>query len=301
MSFVGCVVLQGVWSWGQVEAAPAESGRVAAVNRDAGVAAHSVAASGVLSQGAVQPIPATVDATPAVGDSKATVPVVVGKSEDHAAGGRAIVRPSGDATGSEAAQASSASALYEVGRVVLSLVMVLALIVALKFGASKFLGVRNAVASSNKGVRVLSRTMIQPKQHLLLLQVGRKLVLVADSAGSISTVCEITDPDEVAELSAQAMGKTESGGMFGRLFQRQSSEFQESTLLQEGETLTRFPARSRFEDDVDLMDSPAEPDRPSREQDFYPAASRREAEGESNELNGLAQRIRALGQQFASR
>ncbi|MFN4242042.1 MAG: FliO/MopB family protein [Tepidisphaerales bacterium] len=96
----------------------------------------------------------------------------------------------------------------EVLRLLAGLGLVVGLILALKYGASKWLGVRGWSAGENRGIRVLSRTLMGPRQQLVLVQVGRKLVLLSDSAGQVTSVTEVTDPDEVAELAAQAMGRS---------------------------------------------------------------------------------------------
>lgn len=231
---------------------------------------------------------------PAPTSQPVTASVAVEPTTPPAATPREIQRP--EVAGPTSSSTSSpATALYEVGRVIGSLALVLALIVLLKFGAGKFFGIRSASSAANKGIRVISRTVIHPKQQFLLLQVGRKLVLVADSAGTVSPVCEITDPDEVAELSAQALSRPDkaTNTVFSKLFQRQSSQ-----LEQEGSDLSQ---RSRYDDDVDMMDDPAELDQPSRDRDYHLATSRLDQQSESSELEGLASRIRSLGQQFSSR
>lgn len=99
------------------------------------------------------------------------------------------------------------------------LTLVLLLIAALRFIASRWLGLRGLVAGDNRGVRVLSRSFMGPRQQLVLVQVGRKLVLLCDSAGRVTSVTEITDPDEVAELAAQAIGRgREADGLAPKAF-----------------------------------------------------------------------------------
>lgn len=201
--------------------------------------------------------PATTAASTPAGPTTAaaaTAPATQPSDEIHRAS------MSGGGAGG-AARASSGSGMYEAGRVVLALGGVIGVILLLKAGAAKFLGLRSAGAGGNRGVRVLSRTMMGPKQQLVLLQVGRKLVLISDSGGQVSTLCEITDPDEVAELAAQASGKSPRVD-FDRELHGRGVQYEEETA-------------------------------PTRD-----AEAPQEGEQGSPELSGLADRIRSLGRQF---
>ena len=58
--------------------------------------------------------------------------------------------------------------------------------------------------SAESGVlRVVARTAITPKHSATLIQMGPRFVLVGVSPDRVETLCEITDPDEVAELTAR--------------------------------------------------------------------------------------------------
>ncbi len=59
---------------------------------------------------------------------------------------------------------------------------------------------------SSRGIRVITRAYLAPKQQVVVLQVGRRLLIVGDSGHNLSTLCEITDPDEAAMLLAQIQG-----------------------------------------------------------------------------------------------
>lgn len=122
-------------------------------------------------------------------------------------------RSAGGASGSGVSAGGSGGAMGEIVRLGMGLAVVLGVILAMRYGAAKWLGLKGAGPMGNKGVRVLSRTLMGPRQQLVLLQVGRRLVLVCDSAGRVSAVTEVTDPDEVAELTAQAMGEEVRSGV----------------------------------------------------------------------------------------
>ena len=87
-------------------------------------------------------------------------------------------------------------------RVALSLVLVIAIIFLLRWIAQQFFGAPTTKRSS-RAVQVLSRSMIAPKQHVLVLQVGRRVIVVGDSGTQMNPLCEITDADEIASLMGQ--------------------------------------------------------------------------------------------------
>lgn len=106
-------------------------------------------------------------------------------------------------------------------RLTLAMVVVLGLIVGLKYVAVwLFPGVRAGV--TGRGVRVLARTAIAPRQQVLLLHVGRRILVVGDSAGTLNSLANIDEPDEVAELLGQisstttATASSKFRAMFGR-------------------------------------------------------------------------------------
>lgn len=188
-------------------------------------------------------------------------------------------------------------AAWETLRVILGLGAVLGLIIGMKMGAGKILGIRGAGANANRGVRVLSRTMMGPRQQLVLLQVGRKLVLVSDSSGQVSTVTEVTDPDEVAELAAQALGEGGVVGGFGGVgggvgfrtaFTRQSRVVQ---AVGGGGGWNERNLRLESEEDEDEFESLPEP---------RVNSNGAEPPADEPDLSGLAERVRLLGRQFSA-
>jgi flagellar biogenesis protein FliO len=56
-------------------------------------------------------------------------------------------------------------------------------------------------------LKVVARASLTPKQTLSLIQLGRRFVLVAISAGRVDALCEVNDVDEVAELIMATGGK----------------------------------------------------------------------------------------------
>ncbi len=114
-------------------------------------------------------------------------------------------------------------------------------------------------------MRLLSRTVLSPKQQVLLLQVGRRVIVVGDGgAAGMRPLCEITDPDEVAALVGDA----------------KSAE------------ATAAVARSRS-----ATCSAGPPSRSTRPTDGRPAGPRRRPTCPATS-SGLLDKVRGLRQQF---
>ena len=94
---------------------------------------------------------------------------------------------------------SSGSSLdYE--RVVIALAIVIGLIFVTRWVSKQLFP--GAVAARNSGaMKVMSRLVISPKQQLLMVQVGRRIVVVGDSAGRWGRSAKSPTRDEVASLS----------------------------------------------------------------------------------------------------
>lgn len=157
-------------------------------------------------------------------------------------------------------------------RVAIALAAVLGLILLLRFVARRFLGAAGT-ARSTRAVQVLSRSPVSPRQQLVLLRVGRRLLVVADGAGQMTTLSEISDPDEVAALIGQLQDDhaDRAGRSFGNLFGKMRGTYEQEA------------------------ERPAEPERQleSLEDDAAVASTRQE-------LSGLMDKVRLLSRQFKS-
>lgn len=102
-----------------------------------------------------------------------------------------------------------------------SLGIVLLLVVGIAWGYRRLVGGAPA-AKPSSAVRVLSRTVLAPRQQVLLLQVGRRVIVVGDSGGHFAALSEIRDTEEVTELLASSLGNEEAGE-FARVFGQQQS------------------------------------------------------------------------------
>ena len=116
-------------------------------------------------------------------------------------------------------------------RVALALAMVIGLILAMRWAGKKFFP-SAAAPRSNGAMKVLSRLVISPKQQLLMVQVGQRIVVVGDSGGQMGAVTEITDHEEVASLFMQLSEEKSSPSLkrFGSLFHRAEADFEAKTI-----------------------------------------------------------------------
>ena len=110
-------------------------------------------------------------------------------------------------------------------RLALAMAVVLGLIVVLRYAAGWL--VPHARPGGGRGVRVLGRTPLGPRQQVLLVHVGRRVLVIGDSAGTLSPLANIDEPDEVAELLGQAAATspTTVQGKFRAMFGRAETEF----------------------------------------------------------------------------
>src|SRR5580658_11220923 len=107
----------------------------------------------------------------------------------------------------------------------MALAGVIALILVLRAFAKRL--IPGAVAHrGSPAVKILGRSAISPRQNLLVVQFGKRLVLVGDAGANLNPLCEITDPDEVAAILAQARDESISvARRFDSLFGRARKEF----------------------------------------------------------------------------
>ena len=112
-------------------------------------------------------------------------------------------------------------------RVVGALGVVLGCIFIVRYAGKKILGLQTPGAS-NGVIQVLCRIPISPRQQLMLIQIGRKMILLANCGTSMNAVCEITDPDEVAALAGQLQERrrTSATSAFLSLFGKAGAKFE---------------------------------------------------------------------------
>jgi flagellar protein FliO/FliZ len=166
---------------------------------------------------------------------------------------------------------------FDTTRVVMSLALVLGLIFVLRWASQRLFG-KTVAGRASRAVQVLSRNVISPKQQLLVVQVGRRLVVVGDSGQQMNPLCEITDPDEITALVGQLHEeKREStGNPFGALFGRAGTAF-------EKEPEPQRPVDVADEDDEGQTDGSTGPS---------------SVQGTRDELSGLMDKVRVMSRQF---
>jgi len=169
----------------------------------------------------------------------------------------------------------------ETTRVVGALAVVIGLIFLLRWGGKKLFQSPGNMGST-RAVQVLARSPLSPRQQILLLRIGRRVIVVGDSGSQMNPLSEISDPDEVASLIGQLRDeKTESASRaFGNLFHRAAS-----TMRGEAEADDVGPGADR-----DTEDSP---DAEAAEAPVDPMIA-----DTHDEITGLAAKIRGLAQQF---
>ncbi len=103
-------------------------------------------------------------------------------------------------------------------RVVGALGVVLGCIFIVRWAGKKFLGLQTT----------LSRTPVSPRQQLMLIQVGRRIVLVANCGVQMNALCEISDADEVASLAGQLQERrrTSATSAFLSIFGKAGAKFE---------------------------------------------------------------------------
>jgi flagellar biogenesis protein FliO len=171
------------------------------------------------------------------------------------------------------ASGNTAPAGMDWQRLVLAMLVVLGLIVALRYLAL-WLFPTARIGGGGRGVRVVARTAIAPRQQVLLLHVGRRVLVVGDSAGTLSPLASIEEPDEVAELLGQVSTATTptATGRFRQIFGR---------------------AETQYEPPLDEPTS-ATPVTDDGEEDDAAAARDPRVAAAHDDINGLLDRMRAL-------
>lgn len=156
----------------------------------------------------------------------------------------------------------------DVTRMLLALAIVVGLILVARLVLKRFYN-GSVQSSGSKAVQVLNRTVLAPKQQILLLQVGRRVVVVGESNGSLATLAQIDDPDEIAQLIGKlGEERLQRASAFGGLFGRAQKKIAEE------------PAESGF-DDSNAVNPTEEPANQMR-----------------SELSGLLDKVKSLRSQI---
>lgn len=80
-------------------------------------------------------------------------------------------------------------------------------------------------AADHDALRVVARTGLSQKHSLALIRLGRRYVLVGMAGDRLNSLCEVTDPEEVAELTAHVGKSTRTGNAFDRLLSHELKDY----------------------------------------------------------------------------
>jgi flagellar biogenesis protein FliO len=189
-------------------------------------------------------------------------------------------------TGANASAGGSSA--FDAGQVAWALGVVLVVILVARVIAKRYFGVTGA-ARGTRAVQVLSRSPVSPRQQLVLLRVGRRLLVVADGGGQMTTLSEITDADEVAALIGQVRedhgdrASKSFGSLFGKM--RGKYETDDGNRDVDGDVEPIFPMAAGVQGR--LFDKNDDPDDPA-------------VRSTRQELSGLMDKVRMLSRQFKS-
>jgi flagellar biogenesis protein FliO len=111
-------------------------------------------------------------------------------------------------------------------RITLALAAVIGLIFLLRYGGRKIFPAAIA-AGRTSAVKVLARCPLSPRQQILLVQVGRRVMVISDSSSQLNCLSQITDADEVAALLGEIQRQKSSpvAGPFTAWFKRAADSF----------------------------------------------------------------------------
>jgi len=108
----------------------------------------------------------------------------------------------------------------DVATTLLALAVVVAMIFLARYLLRRLAGV-HAGTRRLAAMEVMARTRVSPRQQLLLVRLGKRLVLTGCGPGSLTALAEVTDPDDVADL-IQAAEQSRPASL-GDLLKRRSS------------------------------------------------------------------------------
>ena len=85
-------------------------------------------------------------------------------------------------------------------------------------------------------IQVVGRTVIGPRQSFVLVQLGRRLVLVGVSAERMERICEVADGEEVAAILSESR---RSRGAFSSWLDQEAAEFTKAGTSEAGAEVSR--------------------------------------------------------------
>jgi flagellar biogenesis protein FliO len=166
--------------------------------------------------------------------------------------------------------AAASGDVFDVKRLVFALTVVVGAMYVTHL-VWKRLGMPGAANRAAGALQVLSRLNLSPRQQLVLVRVGRRVVLVGNSGTQMNPLCEISDPEEAAGLLGLAATEREESvsASFNSVLGGEEKRFDE----QAGDDL---PATG----------------------DVEPAAEEQALATTRDELSDMMDKVRSLSRQF---
>jgi len=127
-------------------------------------------------------------------------PAIAAGAYDNEPLTRAAAGSSGAKSAPTGGLSAGASGL-DLPRICYSLALVLGLVVLLRWGA-RWVFPSTMMARRSGAIRLLARTPLGPKQQVMLIAVGRRVLVVADNGQQMTRLTEITESEEISGLTA---------------------------------------------------------------------------------------------------
>lgn len=171
---------------------------------------------------------------------------------------------------STAVSPGTSADIFDTKRMVLALAIVL-LAIFVSHRVWKKLGLPGGNGKLSGVLQVVSRLSVSPKQQILLVRVGKRLVLVGNSGTQMNPLCEIGDPEEAALLLGEVATQREesSSATFNAVLGGEEKRFEEEAMGTAAHGEDEIPS----DDDAAIASTRAE-------------------------LSGLAEKVRNLSSQF---
>lgn len=109
------------------------------------------------------------------------------------------VRPRGEAESRKVGQSRTSDGAMGWLRTLGAMAIVVGLIFAARWALKRWSPAK-AAAKKSGPITVIAETSVGPRQQILLVRMGRRLVLVGNGPAGMSPLAEVTNADEVAEL-----------------------------------------------------------------------------------------------------
>lgn len=203
-----------------VETNPAPAADTAVTSVEAAPAAAQPGAGAPAAEAAKTAPVAVPEATPVTEKPKFTNP-----DEDRRIGSEPGSSPDGPAGG------KGTSGGLSIWDILWPLLIVLGGIVVLFWAARRFLPGMRRMAGS-RAVEVLGRTYLSPRQSVTVVRLGRRILVIGQTAEQLSALASISDPEEVSELVGlcEGSGQNSATATFGKIFRGLDRQYEESAV-----------------------------------------------------------------------